>query len=283
MRGSVLMLAALGLFAALDANSKLLSGAYPVEQVVLMRHLVLLGLLLALRALRPGAGGALGTAHPARHLLRGAAMLGSAIGFFMALREIPLAEGYLVFFTAPFMTLGMAVLVLGERLPRAVWLWCGVGFSGVLMAMAPGLRAGGSLLAYGFALFATFSYALVMTINRSLRHEAGVARLILWSSLPGALVLAPFAALSWVPPAGADWLFLSLNGVLAGAATICLALAFRHASAAQLAPLEFSALLWGVLADVTIWGVLPAPVTLAGAAIVVLGCVMSQRAHRGHA
>ena len=57
---------------------------------------------------------------------------------------------------------------------------------------------------------------------------------------------------------------------------------FRRASAAQLAPLEFSALLWAVLADLAIWGVLPAPMTLAGAAIVVLGCVMSQRAHRAH-
>ncbi|WP_245870146.1 DMT family transporter [Teichococcus rhizosphaerae] len=282
MRGSVLMLAALGLFALLDTNSKLLSGSYPVEQVVLLRHLVLLGLLLALRALRPGAGGTLGTAHPALHLLRAAGMMGSALGFFLALREIPLAEGYLVYFTAPFMTLGLATLVLGERLPRAVWLWCGVGFGGVLLAMLPGLRAGGSLLAYGYAFMATFSYALVMTINRRLRHEAGVARLILWSSLPGALVLAPFAVAHWVPPLGTDWLFLSLNGVLAGGGTICLALAFRNASAAQLAPLEFSALLWAVLADFAVWGVLPAPMTLAGAAIVVLGCVMSQRAHRSH-
>ncbi|PHK95954.1 EamA family transporter [Pseudoroseomonas rhizosphaerae] len=276
------MLAALGLFALLDTNSKLLSGSYPVEQVVLLRHLVLLGLLLALRALRPGAGGTLGTAHPALHLLRAAGMMGSALGFFLALREIPLAEGYLVYFTAPFMTLGLATLVLGERLPRAVWLWCGVGFGGVLLAMLPGLRAGGSLLAYGYAFMATFSYALVMTINRRLRHEAGVARLILWSSLPGALVLAPFAVAHWVPPLGTDWLFLSLNGVLAGGGTICLALAFRNASAAQLAPLEFSALLWAVLADFAVWGVLPAPMTLAGAAIVVLGCVMSQRAHRSH-
>ncbi|MFC4167815.1 DMT family transporter [Teichococcus aestuarii] len=282
MRGSVLMLAALGLFAMLDTNSKLLSQGYPVEQVVLVRHLVLLALLLGLRALRPGVGGALGTAHPALHLLRATGMLGSALGFFLALRQIPLAEGYLVYFTAPFMTLGLARLVLGERLPGSVWLWCGVGFLGVLVAMAPGLRAGGSLLAYGYALLGTFCYALVMTINRRLRHEAGVARLILWSSLPGALVLAPFAVAGWVPPAGPDWLFLALNGVLAGGGTICLALAFRRASAAQLAPLEFSALLWAVLADLAIWGVLPAPMTLAGAAIVVLGCVMSQRAHRAH-
>jgi len=278
VQGPLLMLAALGLFALLDANSKLLSGAYPVAQVVLIRHVTMLALLLAARLLRPGLGGALGTAHPMLHLLRAAAMLGSALGFFLALREIPLAEGYLVYFTAPFMTLGLAALLLGEPVPRAVWGWSLLGFAGVLVAMAPGLRAGGSAGAYAFALLGTVSYAVVLTINRRLRAEAGVARLILWSALPGGLVLLPFAASGWVPPTGADWVALAANGLLAGTSTICLALAFRFATAARLAPLEFSALLWAVMLDVAIWGVWPAAETLGGAAIVVLACAMSQRA-----
>jgi len=276
--GSLLMLAALGLFALLDANSKLLSGSYPVAQVVVIRHAVMLLLLLAARLLRPGLGGGLGTAHPWLHLARAAAMLGAALGFFLALREIPLAEGYLVYFTAPFLTLGLAALLLGEPSPRAVWLWSAVGFCGVLVAMAPGLQAGGSLGAYAYAMLGTASYATVLTINRRLRAEAGVARLILWSALPGGLVLLPFVAGHWVPPTGTDWLALAANGLLAGASTICLALAFRHASAARLAPLEFSALLWAVALDVAIWGVWPSAATLAGAAIVVGAVVMSQRA-----
>jgi hypothetical protein len=137
-----------------------------------------------------GLGGSLGTAHPWLHLLRAAAMMGSGIGFFMALREIPMAEGYLVYFTAPFLTMAMAALLLGETPPRAVWLWSAVGFLGVLVAMAPGLQTGGPLRAYAYAMLGTASYATVLTINRKLRQEAGVARLILWSALPGALVLA---------------------------------------------------------------------------------------------
>nr|WP_305123448.1 DMT family transporter [Roseomonas sp. GC11] len=276
----MLLLGALGLFAALDANSKLLAGSYSVAQVVLIRQVVMLLLLFAARLLRPGVGGPLGTAHPLLHLLRAGGMLGSAVGFFLALREIPLAEGYLVYFTAPFMTLALAALVLGEALPRAVWLWSGVGFLGVLVAMAPGLSAGGSLLAYFYALLGTMSYATVLTINRRLRDEPGIARLILWSALPGGLVLLPFTLWGWVAPGGWDLFWLSLNGLLAGGATICLAAAFRRASVAQLAPLEFSALLWAVLADFALWGVLPQPATLAGAAIVVVACLMSQRAQR---
>ncbi|MFC7552786.1 DMT family transporter [Pseudoroseomonas wenyumeiae] len=218
VRGPLLMLGALGLFALLDANSKLLSGSYQVPQVVLIRHIAMLALLFSARALRPGLGGPLGTAHPALHLLRAAAMLGSALGFFLALREIPMAEGYLVYFTAPFITMGLAALLLREGPPRAAWLWCAVGFLGVLVAMAPGLQAGGSLAAYGFAFMGTCCYAVVLTINRWLRNEPGTARLILWSALPGGLVLLPFAWTGWIPPAGAiDWLALAANGILAGA------------------------------------------------------------------
>lgn len=280
MQGPLLMLAALGLFALLDANSKLLSGSYPVAQVLMIRQGVMLALLLCARLWRPGLGGELGTGHPWLHLLRAAAMLGSGIGFFMALREIPMAEGYLVYFTAPFLTMALAAMVLGETPPRAVWGWSLLGFSGVLVAMAPGLQSGGPLRAYAYAMLGTVSYATVLTINRKLRQEAGVSRLILWSALPGAIVLLPFAWEGWVAPPARDWLALSANGIFAGTSTICLALAFRYANAARLAPLEFSALIWAVGLDVAIWGEWPGMATLVGAAIVICACVMSERAQR---
>jgi drug/metabolite transporter (DMT)-like permease len=280
MRGSLLLMAALGLFATMDTNSKLLSSTYPVAQVVLIRQATMLALLLLARMARPGLGGPLRTRHPWLHLFRALGMLGSAIGFFQALREIPLAEGYLVYFTAPFMTLGLAALVLKEVPPRAVWGWSAVGFLGVIVAMAPGLQAGGSLLAYGYALGGTASYAMVLIITRRLRDEGGMARLILWSALPGAVLLLPWAVAGWVPTASGDLLALAANGVMAGAATICLALAFRLASMAQLAPLEFSGLIWALLADLLVWGIWPAGTTLGGAAIVVAACVMSQRVQR---
>lgn len=278
MRGPLYIVAAMGLFALLDANSKLLSGTYPVEQVVAIRYAALLLALFAARAAVPGTGGRLDTAHPFLHLLRAAFMVGSGVGFFQALRTIPLAEGYLVYFTAPFMTLGLAALVLHERTGPAVWGWSLLGFSGVAIAMAPGLSAEGPWGAYLWAFFATVCYAAVLTINRLLKHETGAAALILWSSLPGLLALAPFAATGWVRPGVLDLLALSVNGLLAGSATVCLAIAFRHDSAARLAPLEFSALVFAVGLDLLIWQVLPSGWTLSGAVIVVFALAMSQRA-----
>lgn len=278
MRGPVYLVAAMALFALLDANSKLLSGRYPADQVILVRYATLLLALFGARAIVPGLGGTLRTAHPFLHLGRAVAMIGSAFGFFLALREIPLAEGYLVYFTAPFMTLGLAALVLRERTGPAVWGWSVLGFAGVALAMWPGLAAGGPIRAYLWALLGTVCYATVLTINRLLRHETGFAVLILWSSLPGLILIAPFAAMSWVAPGPLDLLALAVNGVFAGAATLCLAIAFRHDSAARLAPLEFSALVFAVSFDLALWGVWPTGWTMGGAVIVVFACLMSQRA-----
>ncbi len=278
MKGPVYLVTAMALFGLLDANSKLLSGLYPASQVIVSRYAALLLVLFAARAIVPGLGGRLTTAHPFLHLGRAAMMIGSGFGFFLALREIPLAEGYLVYFTAPFMTLGLAALVLKERTGPAVWGWSLLGFAGVLVAMWPGLAAGGPLHAYLWAFFATVCYAAVMTINRLLRHETGFAVLILWSSLPGLILVAPFAAMSWVAPPLLDLAALSVNGLLAGGATLCLAIAFRHDSAARLAPLEFSALVFALAFDLAIWSVWPSAWTMGGAAIVVFACLMSQQA-----
>ena len=278
VRGPVFLVAAMALFALLDANSKLLSGRYPADQVILVRYVTLLAALFAARAVVPGLGGRLTTAHPFLHLARACAMIGSAFGFFLALKRIPLAEGYLVYFTAPFMTLGLAALVLRERTGPAVWGWSVLGFGGVALAMWPGLSAEGPWEAYLWALFGTVCYAIVLTINRLLRHETGAAVLILWSSLPGLILIAPFAATSWVPPTGYDLVALAANGLFAGSATLCLAIAFRYDSAARLAPLEFTALIFAIGFDLALWGVLPHAWTLGGAVVVVFALVMSQRA-----
>ncbi len=272
------MLAGLGLFAVLDANSKHLSGSYPVEQVILIRHVVLVALLLAARAIWRGAGGPLATAHPARSLARAAAMLGAAVFFFLAFRSLPLADGYLVFFTAPFMTLGLAAWILRERMPAAAWGWAAVGFGGVVIAMLPDLRAGGAWLAYGYAFLGTICHAVVMTANRGLRHEGGFARLVLWPAALAIPILLPFAIADWRPAPLHDLMALAANGVLAGVANLCMAVAFRHASAARLAPLEYSALVWAVLFDVLFWQDWPGVWTLAGALVIIAACIMSQRA-----
>ncbi|MFN3449282.1 MAG: DMT family transporter [Roseococcus sp.] len=278
MKGPAMLMAGIGLFGILDANSKILSAEHSAAQAIFLRHATLLLLLFLLRAAARGLGGPLATAHPFLHGLRAVAMLFSGVLFFLAFRHLPLADGYLVFFTAPFMTLAMAALFLRERVPRAAWAWSGVGFGGVMVALWPQLGEGGSAFGFACALLGTLCYAINITVNRGLRGEPGIARLVFWPSLFGLLATAPFAGLHWVTPDAEAWARFVSNGVLAGAATILLALAFRHASPARLAPFEFIALPWSVTLDLMVFGNAPGAEVMLGGAIVVLACVMSERA-----
>lgn len=278
MKGPLLLMSGIGLFGFLDANSKVLAGEFSAAQAVFWRHATLLILLFGLRAAIRGAGGPLRTGLPRLHAVRATSMLFAGVLFFLAFRHLPLADGYLVFFTAPFMTLALAALWLKERVPRAAWFWSAVGFGGVLLALVPQLGQGGSLIGFLYALLGTLCYAINITSNRGLRGEPGIARLVFWPSLLGLVATAPFAFVHWVPPDGVDALRLTTNGLLAGAATVLLALAFRHAAPSRLAPFEFVAFPWSVTLDLALFGNPPGWEVLAGGAVVVLACVMSERA-----
>lgn len=278
VQGPVLLMVGICLFGLLDANSKMLSGEYAVSQALFLRHATLLTLLLGLRLARPGAGGALRTGHPALHAARAVSMLGSGVLFFLAFRQLPLADGYLVFFTAPFVTLVFAQAFLREPVPRAAWLWSAVGFAGVLLALLPRLDGGGSATGFACAALGTLCYAVNITINRRLKAESGVARLLFWPAVLGLAATVPFAAQHWVAPGLGDAAALAANGVLAGAATVTLALAFRHASPARLAPFEFVALPWSVALDWLVFGQPPSGAVLAGGVVVAFACLMSERA-----
>jgi drug/metabolite transporter (DMT)-like permease len=284
MRGPLLLLASIALYSLLDANNKLLSGQYGVGQAAVVRYGVLLAIFLAVRAVHRGAFGPVTTDRPWLHLVRTASMMVSVAGFFTGFRHLPLAEGYLVFFTAPFLTLALAALVLKERVPPAAWLWCAVGFGGVLLAVLPmlGGSAGGGDVLMGILglLCGTLGFAVTQTVNRMLRDEPGLARILFWPSVAGVVLYLPLALRDWVHPTPLEAAQLAAGGIFAGGAVLCAAVAFRTADAARLGPWNYAALPFAVVLDLAIWGVWPAPMTLLGGAVVVVACVLSERARR---
>jgi drug/metabolite transporter (DMT)-like permease len=270
-------------FSLLDAITKLVSGSYPLAQAIGVRWLVVLLLFGALRAAAPGIGGPLRTAMPGLHLLRSAVMVCSAAGFFMGFRQVPLAEGYLVFFTAPFMVLALSPLLLKEKVPAAAWFWSAVGFGGVLVSVAQKLGDGGSITGYLFILLGTTCFAITQALNRMLRAEAGWARLLFWGALFGLLAYGPLAVAQWVPPSAGELALLAVAGIFASGGVVLSATAYQVSDPARLGPYGFAALPISVLLDRAIWGTMPTLATLLGGCIVVFACIMSERARRSAA
>ncbi len=276
MRGPLLMLIAIALFAVLDAIAKWLSGAYGSAQVIALRSAVGLALSapVAVRA------GAIPPGRLALHALRGGLILSSAFFFFQAFALLPLLDAYIVFFLAPFFTMGLAVAVLGERVAPRAWAWAGLAFLGVLVPIVPALTGEGALVGYLSALVGTASTAGVMITTRKLGAREGLAVALAVPALQGAVLFGPVAMATWVPPVARDLALLLVNGVVWTGANLALTAAVRATEPSRLAPLDFTAMLWAVLFDALVFGLAPGALDLVGAAVVILATLGHQAEYR---
>lgn len=276
MRGPALMLTAIALFAVLDTIAKWLSVGYGSAQVIALRSAV--GLLLA--APFAARAGAIARERLSLHLLRGLLILASAFFFFQAFALLPLLDAYIVFFLAPFFTMGLAVAVLGERVGARAWAWAGLAFLGVLVPIVPALTGGGPLVGYLAALVGTAATAGVMITTRKLGTHEGLAVAMAVPALLGAVLFGPVAVAVWVPPGTRDLALLLVNGVVWTGANLALTAAVRAAEPSRLAPLDFTAMLWAVLFDALVFGLAPGVLDVIGAAVVVLATLGHQAEQR---
>ena len=282
LAGPALILAAIALFSANDVAMKLLSSGFGAAQVIAWRCTVGLALVGPAAAAHAARTRGMPSARLKLQLLRSGLIHASGLTFFVAFARLPLFDAYVVFFTAPFVTLALARAILGERVARSAWAWAALGFAGVFVALAPGLAGGGSgrsgVIGYLAAFAGTCSYALLMVVTRRLGADARLSESMAIPALAGLVAIGPFAAAAWRTPSATDMALLSLTGVLWAAGNVALTAAIRHASPARLAPYDFTAMVWAIAYDALFFATTPGAVELAGAAMVVAACLGHARA-----
>jgi len=267
MRAVVLMLACVGVFSLMDAVLKTLSAHYPAFQVAALRGGASLPFLLAWAAATTGLRPLL-RARWSLHLLRGALGIMMMASFVYALRTLPLSTAYAVFFVAPLMITALSVPFLREHVGPRRWIAIAVGFAGVLVVLRPGV-GGIASLAGGAVLLAALGYAVSAITVRVLARTDSTQAMVVWLMALMAVGAGLLAWPHWQPLQGAHlWLVVAL-GAAGALAQYLITEAFRLGEASLLAPLEYTALVWGVLWDATLWGVLPDGATWLGAAIIV--------------
>src|SRR3546814_290971 len=132
-----MMLACVGVFSAMDVVLKLLSAHYPPMQVASLRGASSLPWLLVWAAATTGLRPLL-RVRWSLHLLRGALGIMMMATFVYALRTLPLATAYSIFFVAPLLITALSVPFLGERVGPRRWTAIAIGFLGVLVVLRPG-------------------------------------------------------------------------------------------------------------------------------------------------
>lgn len=240
------------LFTGMLVCIKAVSDEVPVGQSVFFRSLFALLPIVVFLALRREFPQGLATRRPLGHALRSGLGAAAMFASFAAVAVLPVAETTLLAQLTPiFMALG-GVLLLGERFTWVRALAMGLAMGGMAVLVLPnvgGASQSGQLVGYLLAvLSAVLTAGALLTVRRISRTETPGAiafYFILVSALAGLATLP----LGWSALRPEVLSLLVLAGLLGGAAHIAMTLAFRYAEASRLAPFEYLALLWPVLAD----------------------------------
>ncbi|QGX98896.1 DMT family transporter [Roseovarius faecimaris] len=239
-----------------------------VWQISLYRSLALLctvSLLMGWRYGRAAPRKTLAIGRPG--LLAGCMMAGATLSFLQSITNTTVANTLFMLSAIPFLTAGLAWLLLGERLRRATLLTMLSAVAGITVMVAGGIGAGslyGNLM--GFVCASCFSgYAIVVRQHR----EVEMLPVLMVSA---SLIVCLSLVLRWGDLA-IPWhdiaLCFIIGGVLSGGANALFLIAAKHLAAAELTLIM---LLEFALGPLWVWLFLsevPKAATIVGGAIVI--------------
>lgn len=273
----LLALAGFGLLSLGDSIVKTMAGQWPGTAVAALRYAIgAVGLALVVARVHGRAGFV--APLPFVQLGRGAAVGVATVGFFMGVTFMPLADATAITFTSPMIVAALSALLLKERPPAAALVAIAFAFAGVLLILQPEVtRLGASAF---WPLLSAVGMAVLMTLNR---RTAGTApalvlqMLVAAAAAPLLVAIATAGALSGLPvfhvPAP-DWTIVArcaLVAVTGSASHYLIFMATERASAPEIAPMTYVQLLVAMTIGAAVFGDLPTPAMLAGAALIVTG------------
>lgn len=214
------------------------------------------------------------------HLIRSVVAAGMAVLFFWGLVRMPMAEAIALSFIAPLIALYLASVMLGETIGRRAVFASLLGLVGVaVIALAPAHQAGPprSLPGVAAILASAVLYAWNLILQRQQAQSAGPSEVAFFQNFLVGLVLS----------LGAPWLFAApglpalgmtaLAAVLVATSLMLLSWAYARAETQALVPLEYTGFIWAALFGWLWFGEMVTPATLAGAALIVVACLIAAR------
>jgi drug/metabolite transporter (DMT)-like permease len=267
LRGILSMLAAVATFSMMDVTMKHLVATYPAMQVTFLRGIASLPLLIG----AVGLFGAWRNLVPQRwglHVLRGLLSVVTLWGFVYSVSLLSLADAYTIFMSAPLLITALSMPLLGERVGARRWAAVLVGLCGVVLVLKP---SGAQWITIGgiAALVSALGYALnAITIRLLSRTDTGSATVV-WALVIMTTIAGLVSMRTWVPIAPEAWPWIVAMGIFGALGQYFITEAFRRAPPPVIAPLEYTALAWGMLFDWVIWTTAPSARMLLGAGIIV--------------
>lgn len=271
-------LAGIALFSVMDAMMKGLVIALGAYTTLLWRNLagtVISGAVYWTRPRKPFTRATLEV-----HALRGAVSTVMAIAFFWGLARIPMAQAIALTFIAPLLSLFLSALLLRERIRRVTVVASAIAFVGVAVILFGQWRSdlGPEALPGAIAvLVSAFLYAFNIVLMRRQALVADPMEVAFSQSAIVTLLLAcgaPFFA-DWPPVRHLPMIVAA--AVLTVASLWLLAWAYARSDASHLSTSEYTSFVWAAVLGWVVFDEPVTPVTLAGAGLIVIGCVLGSR------
>jgi drug/metabolite transporter (DMT)-like permease len=192
-----------------------------------------------------------------------------------------LADAYAIFFAAPLLITILSGPILGEKAGPYRLSAAAVGFIGVLVVLQPGMES--ELVSYGalMGLVVVLAYAFMALWLRRMGHHDSTLAISFWFIALIGIGAGLLSIPGWRPLQWSDWPWIVILGVTGTFGQLMLVGAFKRASAAVIAPFDYTHMIWAVIYGYLFWGHLPGASTWIGTAIIVSsGLYIIFREHR---
>ncbi|MCF1460994.1 DMT family transporter [Agrobacterium vitis] len=226
---------------------------------------------------------------PFLNLLRGALHGAASLCFFAAVKYMPLADVFAIYFVEPFILTALSALFLGDKVGWRRWLAILIGFGGAMIVIQPSWEIFGatSLL----PVLCAFLFALYMFLNRAIGNADSPMTMQTMSGVGGTIFMGG-AMLIGLSAGSADFttslptsmtglLLLVLLGVLSGHIHLLVVKAFRMAPLSVLAPFQYFEIIAATILGYVLFNDFPSPSKWLGIGIIVAsGLFILWREHR---
>jgi len=258
-----------------DAIIKGMAGEWPAPAMAATRY-VAGTILLAVLLVRSEGMPALRLPRDPLQWVRGVAISTSAVGMFLAVWLMPLAEATTIVFTQPIITAVLATVVLGERARLSTWLATLVAFAGVYLVLQPNFETAG----WGVLLpvLSAAGMAVTIIVNRKVTGRASILAMQYYMSVTAMLFLlvattaAHFTGYETFRMHWPEWSVVARCVFIGLTATLAQWLIFMgtvKAGAGTVAPMTYGQLLMATVLGFTFFGDKPDATALAGAAVII--------------
>ena len=268
LAGPAFALGAFALFSVHDLIVKTLGGSYSPVQIVFFS--TLLGMPLAMLVLmRDPTDGNLFPRRPGWTALRTGAAVMTGFSVFYAFSVLPLAQTYAILFATPLLITALSVPLLGERVGIHRGAAVVVGLLGVLIVLRPG-QGDGLSLGHLAALVGAAGSSLASIIVRKIGSEERGFVLLIYPMMANLAVMGMMLPFVYQPMPLGDLGALALMAALALAASFGVIAAYTRAPAFQIAPMQYSQIIWAVIFGALFFGEGVDLFTIIGAAVIIL-------------